>query len=77
MSEENYFSKKYVDGIYIPAGLLVFGTFIMKRDWVPYAIALAAALGAWKFMTERKFIGGWANRKLDTNRIALQDPREC
>lgn len=47
-------SKKYIDGIYIPAGLLVFGTFIVKREWVPYAFVLALALGALKFLRTRK-----------------------
>lgn len=47
-------SKKYIDGIYIPAGLLVFGTFIVKREWVPYAVVLALALGAIKFIRTRK-----------------------
>ncbi|PSR83782.1 NADH-cytochrome b5 reductase 1 [Coniella lustricola] len=42
-------SKTYIDGIYIPAGLLVFGTFIVKRDWVAYAVIVAIALGALKF----------------------------
>lgn len=46
-------SKKYIDGIYIPAGLLVFGTFIVKREWVPYAVVLALALGALKFIRTR------------------------
>lgn len=27
----------------------------MKRDWVPYAAALAAALGGLKFINMRKF----------------------
>lgn len=42
-------SSQYVNGIYIPAGLLVFGTFIVKSEWVPYAALLAVALGALKF----------------------------
>ncbi|KAI0597680.1 NADH-cytochrome b5 reductase 1 [Biscogniauxia sp. FL1348] len=44
-------SRQYFDGIYIPAGLLVFGTFIVKREWVPYAALLALALGAWKYQS--------------------------
>ncbi|KAF4619002.1 hypothetical protein G7Y89_g14844 [Cudoniella acicularis] len=44
----NYFSKKYIDGVYIPSGLLVVGCLIVKREWVPYAIALALALGGYK-----------------------------
>ena len=42
-------SSRAINGIYIPAGLIVLGTFILKRDFVPYAIALAAVLGGWKF----------------------------
>lgn len=48
-------SSEYVNGIYIPAGLLVFGTFIVKSEWVPYAALLAVALGALKFYNLRKF----------------------
>jgi hypothetical protein len=43
-----YFSKSYVDGVYIPSGLLVLGCLIVKREWLPYAIALSLALGGWK-----------------------------
>lgn len=42
-------SKVYVDGVYIPAALIVIGTAIVKRDWVVYSVALALALGTWKF----------------------------
>ena len=54
MSAPSLLSKQYVDGIYIPAGLLVFGTFIVKREWLPYAVALALALGAFKFIRTRE-----------------------
>jgi cytochrome-b5 reductase len=37
------------DGIYIPAGLLVFGTFICKKEWTLYAVLLALTLGLVKF----------------------------
>lgn len=53
-TKEPLSSKKYVDGIYIPAGLLVFGCFIVKREWVPYAVVLALALGALKFLRTRE-----------------------
>ncbi|KAI1378338.1 ferredoxin reductase-like protein [Hypoxylon crocopeplum] len=42
-------SKAYFDGIYIPAGLLVLGTFIIKREWTPYAALIAIVLGASKY----------------------------
>ncbi|XXH04790.1 hypothetical protein Hte_011212 [Hypoxylon texense] len=42
-------SKAYFDGIYIPAGLLVLGTFIVKREWTPAAVLIAITLGALKY----------------------------
>ncbi len=54
---ESLLSRKYIDGIYIPAGLLVFGTFIVKREWLPYMVAIAIALGSFKFYNLRKFPG--------------------
>ncbi|KAK8055858.1 oxidoreductase FAD-binding domain-containing protein [Apiospora rasikravindrae] len=53
MSDESLVSSRNINGIYIPAGLLVFGTFIVKREWVPYAVLLALALGAWKFIDQQ------------------------
>jgi cytochrome-b5 reductase len=46
-------SKKYFDQIYIPAGLLVFGTYIVKKAWIPYAALVAILLSVWKFTTLR------------------------
>ncbi|OIW33814.1 ferredoxin reductase-like protein [Coniochaeta ligniaria NRRL 30616] len=45
---EPMLSKKMFDGIYIPAGLLVVGTIIVKREWTPWAVLLAVILGAIK-----------------------------
>ena len=53
---ESYLSRKYFDGIYIPAGLLVFGTVICKMEWAPYAALLALALGVLKFYNMRMFL---------------------
>lgn len=70
-TKEPLTSKKYVDGIYIPAGLLVFGTFICKKEWLPYAIALALALSVVKFLSSRKshmaFLNGRKNTRRRTN----------
>ncbi|KAL9112555.1 MAG: hypothetical protein Q9227_003126 [Pyrenula ochraceoflavens] len=41
-------SSSYINGIYIPSALLIVGVAIVKREWVPYAAALAAVLGGWK-----------------------------
>ncbi|KAK3322583.1 hypothetical protein B0H66DRAFT_554735 [Apodospora peruviana] len=46
---ESLLSRRYFDGIYIPAGLLVFGTVIVKAEWTLYAALLAVTLGAWKY----------------------------
>ncbi|RKU41269.1 NADH-cytochrome b5 reductase [Coniochaeta pulveracea] len=46
---EPLLSRKMADGIYIPAGLLVFGTLIVKREWTIYAALLALTLGLVKF----------------------------
>ncbi|KAK3494818.1 NADH-cytochrome b5 reductase 1 [Neurospora hispaniola] len=49
MSEESLLERKYFDGIYIPAGLLVFGTVIVKKEWTLYAALAALVLGAIKY----------------------------
>jgi cytochrome-b5 reductase len=46
-------TKAYVDGVYIPSGLLIVGTLIVKREWIPYAILLALALGGYKVWSNR------------------------
>lgn len=42
-------SRKYFDAVYIPVGLIIVGTLIIKREWAPYSVAVALALGSWKF----------------------------
>lgn len=54
-TKEPLSSKKYVDGIYIPAGLLVVGVAIVKREWLPYAVLVTLALSAIKFFRSREF----------------------
>ena len=47
MSQRSPFlAPSYVNGIYIPTGLLLFGVYIVKKDWLPYAAALAVALAS-------------------------------
>lgn len=50
-----YLSKQYRDGIYIPAGLIIAGCLIVKKEWLPFAVALAAALSGYKFWSMRKY----------------------
>lgn len=42
-------------GIYIPATLLVVGTAIVNRDWIPYAVGVALVLSGFKVYRGRKF----------------------
>ncbi|KAI8959765.1 ferredoxin reductase-like protein [Daldinia sp. FL1419] len=49
MSAAPLTSRAYFDGIYIPAGLLVLGTFIVKKEWTPAAALVAIALGLLKY----------------------------
>ncbi|KAF2787466.1 NADH-cytochrome b5 reductase 1 [Melanomma pulvis-pyrius CBS 109.77] len=42
-------APQFVHGIYIPTGLLIVGVAIVKKEWLPYAVALAVFLGGWKF----------------------------
>lgn len=47
-------SSEFVNGIYIPSGLLIVGVAIVKSEWLPYAVVLAAALGGWKVVNSCK-----------------------
>ena len=49
------FAPHYIHGVYIPAGLIIVGVFIVKREWLPYAVAVATILGAWKIYNNSKF----------------------
>jgi len=42
------FAPQYVHGVYIPCGLLIVGCAIVKSEWLPYAVVVAALLGGWK-----------------------------
>lgn len=50
ISESSAFSTGMINGIYIPSALLVLGTFIVKKEWVPFALALAAVLSSGKLL---------------------------
>lgn len=49
------FEPQYVHGIYIPSALLLVGTYIVKSDWLPYAVGLAVVLGGWKVYASRTY----------------------
>jgi cytochrome-b5 reductase len=56
--QNEYLTKKYVDGVYIPGGLIVFGCLIVKREWLPYAVVLALLLGGYKVFSSSKDFKG-------------------
>lgn len=41
-------SPQFINGVYIPSGLLILGVGIVKFEWLPFAIAVSLVLGAWK-----------------------------
>ena len=41
-------SSQFINGVYIPSGLLLLGVGIVKFEWLPFAIAVSLVLGAWK-----------------------------
>ena len=47
-------SRVYIDYVYIPAALLIFGTLIVKREWTPYSVVVALTFGAYNFWNFRK-----------------------
>jgi cytochrome-b5 reductase len=51
--ENQLLSRKYIDGVYIPSGLLIVGCLIVKREWLPFAVAFSLLLGGWKVYNSR------------------------
>ncbi|EYE96835.1 cytochrome b5 reductase family protein [Aspergillus ruber CBS 135680] len=52
------FSTENINGVYIPSALLILGTFLVKQEWLPFAVAIAAVLGG------VKLVGGSKPRKV-------------
>lgn len=50
----SFLSPQYIHGIYIPSGLLLVGIAIVKKEWLPYAVAVAIVLGSWKIYSNRQ-----------------------
>ncbi|KAL4785418.1 NADH-cytochrome b5 reductase 1 [Aspergillus varians] len=44
-------SSENITGVYIPSALLVIGTFLVKQELVPLAVAVAAVLTGWKLIS--------------------------
>lgn len=54
MAAHSFLSPQYINGIYIPSGLLLVGIAIVKKEWLPYAITVAIVLGSWKIYSNRQ-----------------------
>ena len=46
-------SAQYILGVYVPSALLLVVTALVKREWVPFAVIIAASSGAWTFWSNR------------------------
>lgn len=52
--QPGWLSRQYVDYVYMPGLLLVVGTAIVRKEWLPYSVAVAAAFGAYNIWSFRK-----------------------
>ena len=50
-------SKEFINGVVIPSVLVLVGTAIVKKEWLPFAVAFVGILGAYKV-----FSGGETSR---------------
>ena len=46
--QSSLLSSQFINGVYIPSGLLILGVGIVRFEWLPFAIAVSLVLGAWK-----------------------------
>lgn len=54
-TKDSLLSRHYIDYVYMPAVLLIIGTLIVKKEWLPYSAALSLVLGAYNFWNFREF----------------------
>lgn len=47
-------APQYITGVYIPSAILIVGTAAFKLQWLPLALAVAAALGGYQVFNNRK-----------------------
>lgn len=48
LRRSSLFSQRNITGVYIPSVLLIVGVAVFKKEWLPYAAALAAVLGGYR-----------------------------
>ncbi|RDW65418.1 NADH-cytochrome b5 reductase-3 [Coleophoma crateriformis] len=53
MSGNGFLSSSFIQGVYIPSGLLILGAAIVKKEWLPFAVLLSVALGGLKIWGSR------------------------
>lgn len=53
MSSTSLFAPQFVHGVYIPSALLIVGLAIIKKEWAPYGVIVAAILGGWKIFANQ------------------------
>jgi len=70
--QSKYLSRQYIDGVYIPSGLLIVGCLIVKREWLPFAVAIALMLGGWKIYNSRTFPADLTLRSLIESTYSTQ-----
>lgn len=52
MSE--FLSAQYINGVYLPSGILVVGAVLVKPEWVPYAVVISLLLAGYKVFSNSK-----------------------
>lgn len=50
------FAIQYITGVYIPSAVLILGAAVFKAQWIPLAVAFAAALGGFQFYNNRTIL---------------------
>lgn len=46
-------APQYITGVYIPSAILIAGAAVFKAQWLPFAVAIAAALGGLQFFNNQ------------------------
>lgn len=52
---KSFLAPQYINGIYIPSALLLVGTFICKKELLPYAVLMAITFSGWKLYNNSQY----------------------
>lgn len=47
-------APQYVQGVYVPSAILIVGAALVNKTWVPFAVAIAAALAGYQYFNNRE-----------------------